>query len=197
MRRRVNLIVILFLLITLCGCGLHVSGRDWVASTGIESLAIPVIDNNGDRAHVESFITSAVVSEFSSFIKIADNEDASDAVLLGAINKYELIPVSYDLRDIVLEYQLKVTTSFKLKRTSDGEFIWRSEAIYGTEDFLVDTLSIAITKERERLALEALALEVALTLREQIVGDLIEKAILKKDLKENKETEKDTDKFNE
>ena len=164
-------IVALLTCVLVTGCGYHVSGgRGSVSSNfgyGIESVAVPVFKNETLRSGVEGVITNALVDELVNIIEIKSKANA-EAVIKGVVESYELSARSYGDGDVVSEYRLTVSYSVRLVRVTDNVVLWQDNMVSAYADFLVDITSVAITKDRESKALEAVALESARLVRERM-----------------------------
>ena len=172
MRYSAHIKIALFVvLIIVTGCGYHISGgRGSVSSNfgyGIESVVVPVFKNETLRAGLEGVITDALVDELVNIIEIKSKANA-EAVIEGIVKSYELSAQSYGDGDVVSEYRLRVSYLVRLVRVSDGVVLWQDNNLSAYADYLVDTTSVAITKDRESHALREIARESARLVRERM-----------------------------
>lgn len=171
---RLNILALL-VCVFVAGCGYHVSGGrgDTSKALGFElsSVAVPVFKNETLRAGVEGVITNALVDELVNTIEVKHMAGA-EAVIKGVVKSYELSARSFDVADVVSEYRLKVTYSINIFRVADDTLLWHDNNVSAYADFLVDTSSVAITKDRESMALSEIARESARLVRERMVSPI-------------------------
>ena len=125
---RILCLSIVFALI-LCGCGVYsFSGS---MSSGIESVAVPVFENESVEYGIAEDLTSGVIEGF-----VADNtlkvitRSKADAVLEGIILRYDRSAYTYDENDQVQEYKVNITAKVRLNK-SDGSLVWEEESLTG------------------------------------------------------------------
>jgi outer membrane lipopolysaccharide assembly protein LptE/RlpB len=119
----------LALALILCGCGVYsFSGS---MSSGIESVAVPVFENESVEYGIAENLTTVVIE-----VLVADNSlkvvtrSKADAVLEGDIIRYHRSAYTYDENDQVQEYKVDITTKVRLNK-SDGSLVWEEEALSG------------------------------------------------------------------
>jgi hypothetical protein len=113
----------------LSGCGVYsFSGS---MSSGIESVAVPVFENESVEYGIAEDLTSGVIEGF-----VADNtlkvipRSKADAVLEGTILRYDRSAYTYDENDQVQEYKVNITARVRLNK-SDGSLVWEDESLTG------------------------------------------------------------------
>ncbi|MBI5901872.1 MAG: hypothetical protein HZB84_00075 [Deltaproteobacteria bacterium] len=138
---------------------------------GIKSVSIPVFTNTTAKPDIESILTSAFVNEFITTIEV---KEKSDALMQVTIKSYTLTPVSYTKSDVNQEYRLTVVLSVRLyKKENDapGKLLWSDENIVDREDYIVNSLDVSATRDRETEALKKLAKDTARLTKERILED--------------------------
>lgn len=168
MRIKRSILLILFFISALTGCGYHIAGKGGKMPGGITSLSIPVFTNNTAKPDIEAQVTSAFVNEFVNTVVV---KDKGDAVMSGVIKSYSLTAVSYTKSDVNQEYRLAVIMSLKIVRQGTGEVLWEDDNVIDTEDFTVDIRSVTATKEAEDEALKKISRDTARALKERIMND--------------------------
>jgi outer membrane lipopolysaccharide assembly protein LptE/RlpB len=121
----------------LSGCGVYsFSGS---MSSGIESIAVPVFENESVEYGIAEELTSGVIEGFvaDNTLKVISRSKA-DAVLEGIILRYERSAYTYDENDQVQEYKVNITAKVRLNK-SDGSLVWEEESladygIYNADD---------------------------------------------------------------
>jgi hypothetical protein len=94
-------------------------------------------------------ITDAVIDEYDA-----------DSKLIGEIVSYKKEALSYDVHELVHEYNLAIVVSVTFRDARSGEVIWREKSMYESVSyFTVETSEGRAETEDE--ALERLAEELA------------------------------------
>jgi outer membrane lipopolysaccharide assembly protein LptE/RlpB len=90
------------LICSLTGCGYHSVNSAVHLPKTVHTLAVPTFANHTQSFHTEVSFTNAVIREFTSRtpykVLATDDPDAGDAVVEGAINKFEVIPLTYNVQ---------------------------------------------------------------------------------------------------
>ncbi len=128
----------LALLIGVCafcaGCGVYTLSSSM--ASGIETVAVPVFENESVEYGIAEDVTSGVIEGF-----VADNtlkvvaRSRADAILEGTIKTYSREPYTYDENDNVTEYKVNISARVRLNK-ADGSSVWEEEnvAAYGIYD---------------------------------------------------------------
>jgi hypothetical protein len=106
-------------------------------------------------------ITDAVIDEFiaDGTLDVVDEYDA-DSKLIGEIVSYKKEALSYDVHELVQEYNLAIVVSITFQDARSGEVIWQEKSMYeAVSYFTVETSKGQAETEDE--ALERLAEELA------------------------------------
>jgi hypothetical protein len=123
--RRYRQAFLLLLLIT-ASCGY--SARALVPSH-IKKIYIPTFDNDTTRYGIEQDITSGVTDAFVSDGRLSVvSEGEADAVLRGAIVKYEKGPLTFDRAQTVNEFKIEVVVSVQFEDLREGKVLWKEDA---------------------------------------------------------------------
>jgi outer membrane lipopolysaccharide assembly protein LptE/RlpB len=90
------------LICSLTGCGYHSVNSAVHLPKTVHTLAVPTFANHTQSFHTEVSFTNSVIREFTSRtpykVLATDDPDAGDAVVEGAINKFEVIPLTYNVQ---------------------------------------------------------------------------------------------------
>jgi hypothetical protein len=128
----------------------------------IKTVAIPLFKNPRTFKYgAERVITDAVIDEFiaDGTLDVVDEYDA-DSKLIGEIVSYKKEALSYDVHELVQEYNLAVVVSITFQDARSGEVIWQEKSMYeAVSYFTVETSKGPAETEDE--ALERLAEELA------------------------------------
>lgn len=156
-------IVLLFLLLSTISCSYNMVGGDLKLPKHVRKISIPVFGNKTREPQIERDLTRAVREEFvvDGRLKVVSQEE-SDAVLLGEIQSYSLVPLAFDARDRVTEYRLNLAVLVILRDVVEGKTLFK-ETLETDEEYRV-TSSIADTETRKQEALEVSSRDFALKL---------------------------------
>lgn len=128
------------------GCGVYsFSGS---MSSGITTIAVPVLGNESVEYGIAEDLTSGIIERF-----VADNtlkvlaSSKADAVLEGVIVKYERSAYTYDESDQVQEYKVDIVVKISLNKT-DGSSVWEDGALRGYGIYKADSESEEDGKDR-------------------------------------------------
>lgn len=128
----------------------------------IKTVAIPLFKNPRTFKYgAERVITDAVIDEFiaDGTLDVVDEYDA-DSKLIGEIVSYKKEALSYDVHELVQEYNLAVVVSITFQDARSSEVIWQEKSMYESVSyFTVETGKGPAETEDE--ALERLAEELA------------------------------------
>jgi hypothetical protein len=111
------------------GCGVYsFSGS---MSSGLESVAVPVFENESVEYGIAEDLTSGIIERFVSdnTLKVIPRSKA-DAVIDGVILRYERVAYTYNENDEVQEYKVNIVAKVRLNK-SDGGLVWEDESLSG------------------------------------------------------------------
>ncbi len=84
------------------GCGYHTVHSAAHLPDTVHTLAVPTFANHTQSFHTEVSFTNAVIREFTSRtsykVLATDKPDAGDAVVDGAINSFQVVPLTYNIQ---------------------------------------------------------------------------------------------------
>ncbi len=128
----------------------------------IKTIAIPLFKNPRTFKYgAEQVLTDAVIDEFiaDGTLDVVDEYDA-DAKLTAEIVSYRKEALSYDVHELVQEYNLAVVVSITFQDLRSGEVLWQEKSMYESVSyFTVETGRGPAETEDE--ALDRLAEELA------------------------------------
>ena len=122
-----RLLLLLFCLVLLWGCGYQLAGKETHSPPGVSSVAIPTLVNQTLEPGIEIVFTQAFLREFiqDRRVKVVDRREA-DSILEGIIKSFYIFSVSYDKSGFALEYQTMVIMDIALKKRN-GEILWKEK----------------------------------------------------------------------
>jgi outer membrane lipopolysaccharide assembly protein LptE/RlpB len=125
----------------------------------IKSVAIPLFKNPRTFKYgAERILTDAVIDEFvaDGTLDVAD-ENVADSKLTVEIVNYKKEALSYDVQEVVKEYNLAVVVSATFTDLTTNQVLWQEPQMYES----VSYYAIGAQAETEDEALERLAEELA------------------------------------
>ena len=119
------------------GCGVY-GTRPGNLPSHIRTIAIPTFENRTTQAGLDEEITKSVVDRF-----VADNnlrvvgEPEADAVLTGAVVRYENSVFGFTADVRAEEYRVSLTVSCRLYDRAKNRELWRDENLTKTTNYYV------------------------------------------------------------
>lgn len=133
----VVLAIVLAVVLPLAGCGVY-GTRPGSLPSHIRTISIPTFENLTTQAGLDDEITRAVVDRF-----VADNnlrvvgEPEADAVLSGAVTRYENAVFGFTGNVQAEEYRVSITISCRLFDKEKNREIWQDEQLTKTANYYV------------------------------------------------------------
>jgi len=134
LKRTIALALTILMFVVGGGCGVYKFSSS--STSGIESVAVPVFENESVEYGIAEDLTSGIIEGF-----VADNtlsvvaRSRADAVLEGTIKSYSRDAYTYDESDNVKEYKVNISVRIRLNK-ADGSSVWEEENMlaYGIYD---------------------------------------------------------------
>ncbi len=168
------LLVALFCLITLPGCGYHLRTMGEPEGLEIRSLAVPMVESCSSFLGFEADLTRIIRNEFISHAKVplVSREDAA-MVLIARVFEISTDPLSYKLTqdsslgnatyEVTDTRWLRVRMAAKLVDRSTGHVIWEDRSIREKAMYTVatDPPDPLITNYNKKKAVQKIAERLA------------------------------------
>ncbi len=166
----VGLCVLGFFLMGPAGCGYHFKGAGLQAPKGVETIAIPMLENKTTRPGIETVFTSDLAYEFtrSKVLQVVKKETA-DAVLSGSIASLNTDTVAHTADYASDERRVTIRLKLTLKRR-DGTVTWADSGLSDNEIYQVSG-DRATTDRNERQAIETISERLAEKIHNRILED--------------------------
>jgi hypothetical protein len=159
--RQLTCIVVLFALMS--GCGYTTKS---LISRKINSIYIPIFENDTFRRGFEFDLTTAVKDEIMSKTKLRiAKKDNADTILTGKIMKVTESMLSSNVRDNIVESRITISVDIKLVDRRTGRTLVEKKGLKRSAEFVVSRGENIKTASQESLA----------DLAEMIVSQLEEK----------------------
>jgi outer membrane lipopolysaccharide assembly protein LptE/RlpB len=162
MKRKTLMFICIALCLCLVGCGYTLVGRGSLPKH-IETIAIPVFENDTMKSGVEDIVTQAFIEEFVKGGKLRlVSENNADALLIGAINSYQSDEVADFDEGVVTSYYLTIAIDIELRDLKNDVTLWEKKDMTEKETFSGGPdVNPTDEQENEDEALEKLAEELA------------------------------------
>jgi outer membrane lipopolysaccharide assembly protein LptE/RlpB len=146
----------MFLLLTLPACGYQLARTGTVTGKGAGKykVSIPMFENDSWSPLVEKDVTEALKDEIALDGRwvLTDNGD-EDILVKGRVARVDLVPLSYDANDRVLEYRLKLHMDVKVSDIKSGKVLWKDGDFVSYADYRV-TVDVTKSKIRKEEAIK-------------------------------------------
>ena len=123
------------------GCGYALSGRGSFLPDYIETVGIPMFENNTPVFEVEQLLTQQVRREFigrGRYQVVSDNVGV-DAVLDGTIQDIRITPASFTADQQASRYVFTLTASIIFRDMTTDEVLWENERLVFSDEYEVAT----------------------------------------------------------
>ena len=139
--------LVFILIIVLSGCGYSTRS---LLRQDVESIYIPIFDNDTFRRGLEFKLTKSVKDEilFRTKIKIVDREDA-DAVLYGKIADVKERVISENIADDIVEGSITLFLDIKLVDARTGRNIMEKKGLQWKTEYIGRRGEAVSTAENE------------------------------------------------
>jgi outer membrane lipopolysaccharide assembly protein LptE/RlpB len=133
-------LAILAVTVTLSGCGYTLSktGSESGPLGGKYRVAVPLFVNGTYEPLVEKQVTRALKDELDIDGRwvLTDRGDA-DLLVSGKVTKVELLPLSYDAQERILEYRVRISVDVKVSDVKTGKVLWKDPDMETFSDYRV------------------------------------------------------------
>ena len=145
------------LLAGLLGCGYGLVGRTTVLPESIQSIAVLPFENRTTRPEIEQRVTEAVAAELArrKGYRVVTESSAGDAVLEGAVTRYETRVVQFTTAGRATRIEAEVTLQATLRERANDQVLWSQSGLIFTEQF--DVPETGEFFDQETIALDDIA----------------------------------------
>lgn len=160
----------LFFCLLLFGCGYRLLGTGGALPRGVKVVAVPPFERQVPVLQLDQRVTEQVRAELARRAKVTVQaaREGADAILLGTLTHYSVVPVSYDSQGRANRYQVSMTARLKLT-DSAGRTLYESEGYRFNQNY-GRSPSPGTYVDEERVAYDVVARDFARSL----VGRLME-----------------------
>src|SRR5262245_58418046 len=133
-RRALGLLLVLVAGLS-TACGYSFRGN---LPSHIKTVAVPIFKNQSDAPGLESAITSAVISAFSSGGRLrVVPVDQADSILEGEILSTQIDGAGFDRNQNVQAYHLTVVLNVTFRDVRQDKVLWQENGLTQVSDFQV------------------------------------------------------------
>jgi len=124
-------------------CGYHLVGTSSALPPNIRSLYIPVFMNSTSQPELEQRLSDTVNREFVNRgqLRLVPEVAQADAVLIGEITNFGMIPLTLDQQGRATEYQIGITLKVTLKSVDGKTVFWENPSFVYQERYPIDLTS--------------------------------------------------------
>jgi outer membrane lipopolysaccharide assembly protein LptE/RlpB len=147
--KRIFFLLVRLGLLLLSACGYTLVGQGSFPDH-IETIAIPVFENDTLQEGAEEVITNAVIDQFIQRGRVQlVSETKADAILLGTVTTYRnKEAVTFNDQNQVSSYKLTVTVAAELKDLVEDTVLWETKGLSQDFDYKGGP-DVGLTEERE------------------------------------------------
>jgi len=162
-------VLCLAFLILALGCGYRLAGKATAIPANIDSVAIPIFNNQTTKYRLEQRLTSAVVDEFvaRTRYRIVPDGSQAKALLTGEVTEFTSTPVIF-AGGAGATFLVTVRMRVSLKDTATRKLLFENNNFYFREEFEISRGSKEFFPE-EGPAMDRLAREFSRTLVSSIL----------------------------
>lgn len=168
--------VVVALLVTGTHCGYRLSGLGTsVLPETVSAVAIIAFENRTLRPEIEQRVTEAVASELArrgrskaGRLKVVKQVGLADAVLEGAVTRYQTRSVEFDGNGRATRIEVEVALQASMRDQSNDEVLWSQSGLIFKEQF--DVPPTGVFFDQETLAQDDIAKGAA----EVLVASIVE-----------------------
>ena len=158
------------------GCGYALAGRGTFLPDYIETIGIPMFENNTTAFEVEQLLTQQVRQEFigrGQYRVVAETTNV-DAVLEGTIQTISIQPASFTGDQQVSRYVFTLTARIEFRDMTTDDVLWENTALEFRDEYEVasgggDTPSVSAFFGQRSNAVERVASDFAQTVVSSIL----------------------------
>ncbi len=136
-----TLFAVYCLLSTLLSCGPYSFTGSGLP--GIKTIAIPLFENQTQEYGIREELTEKIVQGFvqDNTLKVV-NEKIADSILRGTILKYEKVAHTFDEKENVKEYIVRIFVKVVLEDKKHSKNIWEEENLQGWGIYPADSTEV-------------------------------------------------------
>lgn len=132
---------LLLVTVVTSGCGYTLAGQGSFLPEYVETIGVPLFENNTTIFEVEQTLTEQVRSEFigRGRYRVTATDTGVDALLSGTINAITITPATFSAAQQASRYVFTVTAAIEFRDLITNEIIWENPALSFSDEYEVAT----------------------------------------------------------
>jgi outer membrane lipopolysaccharide assembly protein LptE/RlpB len=157
----VALMLVALMLVTLTGCGYHLTNSQTNRKQSFQNIWIPFFSNESISPTAQTVLRRAFYDEIHALrgLNPAENQESADLSIKAKLLSYSSGAVSYSAQDQVREYKLSLNVELEAYKKGQVLPLWKGQ-IQGSRQYPVNT-NLALQRNAEEQALDAAARIIA------------------------------------
>ncbi|MDX1630641.1 MAG: LptE family protein [Thermoanaerobaculia bacterium] len=153
------------------GCGYALVGTASNIPAHVQTVHLEPLENRTRRSEVEQILTEAIAQELVTRRRfdLVDDREAADALLDGAVLRFDVRPLNFDAQGRTTEYQITINLQMRFFDRVEEQILWANDSYTYKESYPVEASDIDYF-DQEKLAIE----EAAETFARTMIIDLLE-----------------------
>jgi outer membrane lipopolysaccharide assembly protein LptE/RlpB len=145
------------MLVTLAGCGYHLTNSQVDRKRSFQNIWIPFFSNESISPTAQTVLRRAFYDEIHALrgLNPADSQEMADLFMKAKIISYSSAAVSYNTKDEVREYKLSLNVELEAYKKGQLLPLWKGQ-IQGSKQYPANT-NLALQRNSEEQALDAAA----------------------------------------
>jgi hypothetical protein len=152
------------------GCGYALAGRGAFLPADIDTVGIPLLQNNSTFFQVEQILTEKIRTEFigRGKYRVIPEAAGADAVLSGEITGISVEPVGFTDQQLASRYLFRLSMRVEFTDSRTAQVLWSNDALTFREEYDLTSrgntaLEGATFLDQERGSFDRIASDVART----------------------------------
>ena len=119
------------------GCGYALAGQGTFLPDYIQTIGVPLFQNNTTVFEIEQSLTQQVRSEFigRGRYRVVATETGVDALLTGTISRVTIAPASFTAQQQASRYILTVQADIEFRDLTTDEVLWENPSLSFSDEY--------------------------------------------------------------
>jgi outer membrane lipopolysaccharide assembly protein LptE/RlpB len=146
------------MLVTLTGCGYHLTNSSTVGKQRFQNVWIPFFSNESISPTAQTVLRRAFYDEFHALrgLNPAVSQETADLSVKAKMLSYSSTAVSYNAKDEAREFRLSLNVEFEAHKKGQLLPLWKGQ-LQSSKQYPAHTDNIALQRNAEEQALDAAA----------------------------------------
>ncbi|HIJ88314.1 MAG TPA: hypothetical protein HPP97_11640 [Desulfuromonadales bacterium] len=146
------------MLITLTGCGYHLTNAQADRKQSYRNVWIPFFSNESISPTAQTVLRRAFYDEFHALrgLNPAESQETADLAMKAKILSYSSTAVAYNPKDEVSEYKLNLNVELEAYKKGQLLPVWRGR-LQSSRQYPANNINIALQRNAEEQALDGAA----------------------------------------